>query len=250
MGLLPVKIIIADDEPGVLLLLCSILRDIDDTMIVGTAENANDAIKLTKEKQPEVAFLDIGLPDMIGIELANKLKEINPDIFIVFVTAYQEYSLDAFKLYAFDYILKPIDEERVKTTFSHIYNIIKKSNKDNRNLQASTISISFGNERVFVKLRDIFYIEKIGRHTFIHSINGEFKTRETLKELEKWCGSTFFRSHKSYIINTKKIERIISYTNYYEVKFKSFKNTALLSRDRRNELIAHLDCNLGSREGI
>jgi two-component system LytT family response regulator len=233
----------ADDEPGVLLLLHSIFSELEGAMVVGTAENAADAIKLIEEKTPSVAFLDVELPDMTGIELAEKIRKVKPDLPIVFITAHQEYSLDAFKLYASDYILKPIDRERVKTTFRRIQQMLKMLEKSNPsdNLQRSTISINLGNERVFVKLSDIFYIEKHGRHTLIHCTNGKFETRETLQELEQHLGREFFRSHKSCIINTDHIERIINYPNssYYEVKFKDYKGKALLSRDRVQALMAY-----------
>ena len=245
---MPVKIIMADDEHGVLLLIGSILSELEDALVVGTAENAIDAIKLVKEKSPDIAFLDIELPDMKGIELAKNLREIKPDLAIVFITAHQEYSLDAFKLYASDYILKPIDQERVKTTFRRIQQMvtIKKNNPSSLNPQIARISINLGNERVFVKLSEIFYIEKAGRHTFIYCSNGKFKTRETLQELEQHLGNGFFRSHKSYIVNTDRIERIVNYPNssYYEVKFKNFQGKALLSRDRIQDLMSYSDFNV------
>ena len=68
-----------------------------------------DTIKIVKSQKPDLALLDIELPDMQGIDLAEKLRIINPDLYIVFITAHEDYSLDAFRLYAYDYILKPID---------------------------------------------------------------------------------------------------------------------------------------------
>ena len=246
--MLPVKIMMVDDEPGVLLLLGSILSELEGALVVGTAENAIDIIKLVKEESPDLAFLDIELPDMRGIELAEHLREIKPDLVIVLITAHQEYSLDAFKLYASDYILKPIDQERVKTTFRRIQQMLKiaKDNPPNSYLQPSRISINLGNERVFVKVSEIIYVEKAGRHTFIHCVNGKFKTRETLQKLEQHLGAVFFRSHKSYIINTDWVERIANYPNssYYEVKFINCKGKALLSRDRIQELIKYSQYNV------
>lgn len=247
-NLLQVKVIMADDESGVMLLLCSILSKLEGALVIGTAESANDAITLVKEQSPDLAFLDIELPDMKGIELAEKLREIKPDIAIVFITAHQEYSLDAFKLYAVDYILKPIDQERVKSTFQRIYQILEMSRKSNTSSYSQTpkISINVGDERVFVKLDEIFYIEKTGRHTLICCANGKFKTRETLQELEQHLGLKFFRSHKSYIINTDHIERIATFPNssYYEVKFSNCKDKALLSRDRIHELMKYSNYNV------
>lgn len=98
-------------------------------------------------------------------------------------------------MYASDYIVKPIDQERVKTTFRRIQQMLKMSEKKNSTShpQASRISINLGNEWVFVKLSDIFYIEKSGRYTFICCVNGKFKTRQTLQELEQHLGPGFFR---------------------------------------------------------
>ena len=246
--MLPVKVVMADDEPGVMLLLCSILSKLEGALVVGTAENAKDTIKLTMEQNPDLAFLDIELPDMKGIELAEKLRDIKPDMAIVFITAHQEYSLDAFKLYASDYILKPIDEERVKSTFLRIYKMLEISKNSNTSsyTKPSRISINLGDERIFIKLNEIFYIERSGRHTLISCTNGKFKTRQTLQELEKYLGKMFFRSHKSFIINTDRIEKIVSFPNssYCEVKFNNCEDKALLSRDRISELMKYSDYNV------
>jgi len=248
VSLLPVKVVMADDEPGVMLLLCSILSKLEGALVIGTAENANDAITLIKEHNPDLAFLDIELPDMKGIDLAEKLRDIKPDMAIVFITAHQEYSLDAFKLYASDYILKPIDEERVKSTFLRIYKMLEISKKSNTSsyTKPSRISINLGDERIFIKLNEIFYIERSGRHTIISCTNGKYKTRQTLQEMEKHLGKMFFRSHKSFIINTDRIEKIVSFPNssYYEVKFNDCEDKALLSRDRMSELMKYSDYNV------
>ncbi|WP_019122355.1 LytR/AlgR family response regulator transcription factor [Brevibacillus massiliensis] len=246
--MLPIKIVIADDEPGILLLLRSILSELPDALIVGTAENANDALRLVREKGPELTFLDIELPDRKGLELAENLRKIKPDMFIVFITAHRKYSLEAFHLYACDYILKPIDPDRVKQTFRYVQQILKLPAKHQpaSHLQTPRISINLGHERIFVKLSEIFYIEKTGRHTFISCVNGKFKTRQTLQELEQNLGTGFFRSHKSYIINTEQVERIVHYPNssYYEVRFKNYNGKALLSRDRVHELMAYAQYNV------
>ncbi|MGB4254269.1 MAG: response regulator [Rectinema sp.] len=159
--MLPVKVVMADDEPGVMLLLCSILSKLERALVIGAADNAKDAIALVREHNPDLAFLDIELPDIKGIELAERLREIKPDLAIVFITAHQEYSLDAFKLYAFDYILKPIDEERVKSTFQRIYKMLEISKKSNTfpNTETCRISIKLigtvisGFLRFWVKIR-------------------------------------------------------------------------------------------------
>lgn len=241
--MLPTKIIIADDEPGVLIFLHTILNSLNGALVEGSFGNATDAIKLTEEKNPDLAFLDIELPDMSGIALAERLRQIHPDLAIVFITAHEEFSLDAFKLYASDYILKPISPERVKKTFYRVQQMLETSEKRSSasHLQHSRISVTLGNERVFVRLCEIFYIEKAGHHTLIHSDRGEFKVRDTLQDLEQYLFTGFFRSHKSFIINVDRVDRIVNLPNssYYEIKFKNYEGKALLSRDRVHALMAY-----------
>lgn len=238
--MLPIKTIIVDDEPGILLLLQSTLRELEGALVVGTATNATDAIDLIQGQNPNLAFLDIELPDMLGIELAEKLKEIKPDLAIVFVTAHREHFFDAFGLYAVDYILKPIDEERVKQTFRHIQQTFKISDRSLKP-KKTTISINSDNQQIFAKQDEIFFIEKTGRYTLLHCVNGKYKTRQTLQRFEQKLDKTFFRSHKSYIINIMRIERIITYPNFYEIKFKACENKAFLSRDRYPLLVERLE---------
>lgn len=238
----PLKIAAADDERGVLLLLKSILSKMDGIQLVGVSENAATAIELVKSQKPDLALLDIELPDMEGIELAEKLRMIKPDLYIVFITAYEDYSLDAFRVYAYDYILKPIDQRRVKTTVARIRQAIQVSNKalgdSPSRLQNARIAVNQGNEIIFVSCDDIYYLEKQGRFSQIHAKNQKIKTRGTLKSFEERLKTGFFRSHKSFLINISLIERVANPSNssYYEVYFKDYGEQALLSRERVNEL--------------
>jgi len=123
---------------------------------------------------------------------------------------------------------------------------ISKKSSTSPNTETCRISINLGNERVFIKPNEIFYIERSGRYTLISCTNGKYKTRQTLQELEKHLGKIFFRSHKSFIINTDRIEKIVSFPNssYYEVRFNNCEEKALLSRDRMSELMKYSDYNV------
>ncbi|MDD2555434.1 MAG: LytTR family DNA-binding domain-containing protein [Syntrophaceticus sp.] len=237
------KVAAADDERGVLLLLKSILSEMDGIQLAGVSENAADAIELVESQKPDLALLDIELPDMKGIELAEKLRQIKPDLYIVFITAYENYSLDAFRLYAYDYILKPIDQRRVKDTVTRIRQAMQVSNKAHGDspsrLQNTRIAINQRNEKIFVSPDDIYYLEKQGPYIQIHTKNQKIKTRETLKNFEERLQTGFFRSHKSYLVNISQIERVVncSRSSYYEVYFKNYDEQALLSRERINELM-------------
>ncbi len=239
---MPVKVVAADDEPGVLLLIHSILSELDGIQLVGTAGNAMEAIKLVDERKPDLALLDIGLPDMEGIELAEKLREVKPGLYIVFITAHGEYSLEAYRLYAYDYIVKPVDKERVKTTVRRIQQAVEAEEKARENLTfrpPARLSVSLDNERVFINPDTIYFVERSHRRTVIHCAMGKFTTSETLQELEQRLGPGFFRSHKSCIINIGRLERVINLpgSSCYEVKFQDYTGgRAQLSRERVQDL--------------
>ncbi|AGL02396.1 LytR/AlgR family response regulator transcription factor [Desulfoscipio gibsoniae] len=245
--MIPVKAIAADDEPGVLLLLKSILCELDDIQLVGTAKNAADTLRLVKDRNPDLALLDIELPDMKGIKLAEKIQEMKPDLYIIFITAHKEYSLEAYRVYAYDYILKPIDKERVKNTIHRIQKTLGASErlltKLASRLQTTKLAINLGYERVFLNLNDICYLEKHGRQTILHCVNGNHTARDTLRNFEQQLGTGFFRSHKSYIINIEQIERVVNLpgSSYYEVKFKKSNGKALLTRNRVHALMNLLE---------
>ena len=233
--MIPLKVIMVDDDPGILDFLTKILGEIKSAKIVGKAENGNDAIKLTKAQRPDLAFLDIGLPDMNGIELAKRLREIKSNVIIVFITAYKDYHDDAFTVYATDYISKPIDEKRVKSTFEHIVQTVYFPKTPD------LIIITQGDNNVHIKTDEILCIEKIEkRYVMIYCINESFKTNQTLQELEEQLGANFYRCHKSYIVNIKHIARVVNQpgTSYYEIELKdsNFKGKVLISRERVFEL--------------
>lgn len=240
----PINVIAADDEPGVLALIDSILSEMDGIQLVGMAENAMQAIKLVTEQKPDLALLDIELPDMKGIELAEELKKVNSDLYVVYITGHREYSLDAFRLYAFDYILKPIDKERVKTTIRRIKQAVETQEKAREARLPTRFPVSVGDERVYINPDTIYYVEKSGRRTVIHCALDEFTSSETLNELEQRLGPGFFRSHKSYLINIARLERVINVpgSSVYEVAFQDYdKGKAWLSRDRVRDLNRLLD---------
>lgn len=123
------NILIVDDERTALNDLKNVLGKTAPAAIVYMAEHPDEAIRLSREIDFEVAFLDIQMPGMDGLSLAQELKRILPALNIVMVTAYQEYAYDAFKLYASDYILKPVMPEDVKRALQNLRNPIESSRK-------------------------------------------------------------------------------------------------------------------------
>ncbi len=108
-----------DDELPALLELEYLLKNFEDVRVEGLFQNPVDALEKIEAQKPDIVFLDIDMPYMNGLDLALKIQSLLPEIIIIFVTAFSDYALEAFKAYPLDYILKPVDEERFRKTAAH-----------------------------------------------------------------------------------------------------------------------------------
>ena len=113
------KIICIDDEPLILNMTVALCRELPNAPEVCGFEKAADALRWLEDHMADIALLDINLPDMNGIELAARLRETDPNLSIIFLTGYSEYAVDAFRLHASGYLLKPVNKQRLKEEIDH-----------------------------------------------------------------------------------------------------------------------------------
>lgn len=197
------KILILDDEKLSLMRLRRLLTEAGSHIII-SADSSTEAISLL-EKYPdiEVAFIDIKMPDMSGLEFAYKLLTKNENLFVVFQTAYEEYALEAFKVGAIDYLVKPYTIDDIKRVLNRIDKF--RESKGESKFMVKTLQ---GDYKIISK-QDIFYIKAELKESIIRTQNEYIyyplaisKFEEKLKNLD------FFRVHKSYLINISKIAKI------------------------------------------
>ena len=138
-----IRAIVVDDEQLALRHLMKKLQTIETVEVVGSFSNARDVLKGMKTLDFNVAFLDIELPGLSGLDLADLLKEWNKDVFIVFVTAYRDYAVQAFELHSIDYLMKPIMSERLEKTILRIQEQLEKrtTEKTNATLPSKALKI-------------------------------------------------------------------------------------------------------------
>lgn len=238
------KVLIADDNLGARTLISYCLAKIEGIEVKGEATSGEEALALAVAFHPEVVFLDVRMPGLDGIEVARQICLREREAFVVFVTAYPEYALDAFELYAYDYILKPIDEERVFKTITRIKAEIqaRKVRRVALPLSLNRLVIKSGYEHIFLDPEEIIFLEKESKRTLLYTLNGNYWTYETLNELEKCLDhKTFFRSHKSYLINLRMVAKIVPWANgSCLVKFRHTDKEALLSRAQAKILFRYL----------
>lgn len=206
-----IKAIIVDDEESARDVLSNlIIRFCPQIEIITTCSNVLQAVEAIKKHQPDVAFLDIEMPNYAGYEIVSFFDEINFDI--VFVTAYDQYAIKAFELSAVDYILKPVEIDRLKSSVKRLSSKIE-LNQNQTNYKALTqnlksnelnkLAIKQNGNHVIIDTKDIIAIEAQEAYSCIHSTTGDYLMSKNLKHFETILenNNNFFRSHKSWIVN-------------------------------------------------
>ncbi|MTI80012.1 MAG: response regulator transcription factor [Firmicutes bacterium] len=219
------RVIIADDNTTELNLLRQFLYKEQDVNVISEETNGDDALKNIDKFKPDVAFLDISMPGLSGIKIA---KRISTDIFVVFITAHQDYALDAFELGSVDYILKPVTYGRIEKSLSRIRRYM--SNKQN----IQKLSINIKGQLIAIDINKIVFIEKmpLQKKLKIYTKDKEYVVSGNLKNFEEQLKDySFIRSHKSYLININMVNKLIPWGDKsYLAKMMGSKQEVLVSR--------------------
>ncbi len=228
------KVLLAEDNSHERILLKNIINQVSDIEIVGEADNSKETIRLAKKHKPNVIFIDINMPDKSGIETAKEILSISPDTHIIFATAHSDYALEAFYVYATDYIVKPFNRDRIKQTLEKI-KIANENKNENENENfnhpnKTKLLIRSECKSLVVNISDIIMITKVQRKTIIHTVNDTISTNENLNSFETKLGNTFFSAHRGYLINTEMVSEIIPWGDRtYLIKMSHTKETALMT---------------------
>jgi two-component system LytT family response regulator/two-component system response regulator LytT len=239
-----IRCIVVDDEKPARDELNFLLAEYEEIEVVKTFDSAKAVLKEINELDVNVAFVDINMPGMSGIDLADILTATNENFLIVFATAHNEYAVTAFELNAFDYLLKPISEKRLEMTISRIKERIAKKHNEKNDEGQKIGNIMFQRDGLLipVKKEDIIYLKAESGSVNVHTKKGPFVTNHSLTELEKMLSEdVFFKCCRSFIINMDCIENIEPWFNRtYQVKLIGQKELIPISRNLVNEFKAKL----------
>jgi len=208
------RVILIDDERLARKELTNLLKDFKEIEIIGEASNADEAIQLIEKEKPDLIFLDIQMPEKNGFEL---LEELNYMPRVVFVTAYDEYALNAFSVNALDYLLKPVEKERLEKSILKIANQLKQeeeatepsTNTEGILTENDQIFLKDGDKCWFVSLKDVRMFESEGNYVRVYF--NEFKplVLRSLNGLEaRLEEKVFFRASRKFIVNLKWVTKI------------------------------------------
>lgn len=238
-----IKVMIIEDEPQIRKLLCKIVEKQDGFEVVAEAGDFAGAVTEYTKYKADVVFADIDLNGESGLECVKVLLALNPKLKVVFATAHSEYMANAFEIYAFDYLVKPFNVERVVKTLNRIRDNHYEEEKAQSGLehleQHKEKLLIKGKEQIsFVDKSDIIMVERVESVTQIITKEEIYRTSIGLGEIEeKLSPKEFMRCHKSYIINLSMISKIEPYGRWtYIVKFKGIEATALITAQNYEEL--------------
>jgi two-component system, LytTR family, response regulator len=221
------KVLIADDEPLARERLRFLLSSDDEIDIVGECRNGRDVIAALKESRMDVLFLDIQMPGRGGFEVIEQIGKAHMPV-TVFVTAHNEYALRAFEVHALDYLTKPIEPERLRTTLARVKERIASSAALLTQEQLKSVLASLENDNkapkehpkrllvhngakdLFISVEDIEWIEAADYYSCLHVGTKNLMLRETIKQLASTLDpQKFVRIHRSVIVNMEHLQEII-----------------------------------------
>ncbi|MFZ5642988.1 MAG: LytR/AlgR family response regulator transcription factor [Bacillota bacterium] len=227
------KALIVDDEYPARQELRFALSSFDNIEIVGEATNAQEALALIKALDYQVLFLDISMPGMTGLELGAAIQELPRQPHVIFITAYDEFAVQAFDVNAVDYLLKPVEPGRLKKAVDKIIRISQEYSggeampgQETQDIEVRPVSGQQGQikidripaekqgKTVLVAESDVFYAFTEQDYIYIKTFSDKLFTRFTLKELEARLNpSVFFRTHRCYLVNLHKVKEIVPFFN-------------------------------------
>jgi len=210
------RTIIVEDEQLARQRLKRLLANYEETEIIAEAENGMHGLELINKLHPDLIFLDIEMPVLNGFEMLAKLSLSQPKV--VFTTAYDQYAIKAFDEGSIDYLLKPIELERLDKTI----NKLKQTNLAKPTIAIEdlmlqirgksvikTLTVKLGDRILLIKIEDIIHIQAEEKYVFLHTLDGKkHLTDYTLSVLETKLPDDFLRIHRSDIINTNQITEI------------------------------------------
>ncbi|RAK02492.1 LytTR family two component transcriptional regulator [Larkinella arboricola] len=239
-GQFPLRTLLVDDEPLAINRLRRLLKPYEDTFeIVGEAANGLEGLKAVDLLKPDLVFLDIEMPGLNGFEMLARLPYLP---IVVFATAYDDYAVRAFEENSIDYLLKPIESERLEKTVErirkmrldsavaspdlrHVFELLKPKK------ELHSISVKTGDRILLIPLSNIAYFEAEDKYVFLNTLDGQqFLTSHTITTLEEKLPDTFTRISRSTLLNIRHIREIQRHFNgKFVVVMQDKKATQLMT---------------------
>lgn len=231
------KIMIVDDEKLAISRLTRLLND-EGFKDINSFETPTLALVEATKNKYDIIFMDISMPQMNGLELANAILSIQANTFIVFQTAYSEYAIEAFKTGGIDYLMKPIEKDEIKRVCEKI-----KAFKQNNSSSDEKLLGKRGNKIYLIKIDEIYFIKADLDEVLVRIKDADVYVKRKIGDLEKLLDKKkFFRIHRSIIVNVNKIKSMESVEqSKLTISFEDIDSVVTSSKDGAKEFREYLE---------
>ncbi|HLK45328.1 MAG TPA: LytTR family DNA-binding domain-containing protein [Acidimicrobiales bacterium] len=227
-----VRALLVDDEAPARSELRYLLEAHPDVKVVGEAASAQEAVELTRELHADVVFLDVEMPGATGLEAAPHVRERRDPPAVVFVTAHAEYAVDAFAVEAFDYLLKPIDPERLARVVERL-----RERSQESAAPVDKIAVVAGGRSELIDHDQIHFVQADGDYSRVHTYDRAYLSTASLGELEERLGPRFARIHRSYLVNLARVSGVRRTSDRFRLQLADGARTELdVSRRQSREI--------------
>jgi two-component system LytT family response regulator/two-component system response regulator LytT len=255
------RVLVADDEQLARDELCFLLSQDGDIEVVGQAPDGVEALRMAGQLKPDLIFLDVQMPGLTGFEVARRIMSAELSAQLVFVTAFDQYAVDAFSINAVDYLLKPVDQSRLEETLGRARKRLASEQVSKLPLTSGDLekvieavqakqerrdqlAIRVGERFVLVQAGDVVHASLVDEAIMVvtNAVSGTSNYR-TLDELQaRLDPAVFWRVHRSHLVNITKIKEIVPwFSRNYILKMKDPKATEIpVSRSQTRRLREYL----------
>lgn len=251
-----IKAVIVDDEFLARQRILKLLEEHDDVTVVAEAKNADLALDVIQEREPDLVFLDVQMPGANGFSVLQRMQLKKAPV-IIFTTAFDQYALDAFQVHAIDYLLKPFEQERFDEAVNlareqlsmrrsaglsrQMMNLLK-SYENADEPYRTTIKLKENGREVNVNVDDLVYLETAGNYVVLQTLERQHLFRSTMNDMEAMLNpGEFLRIHRSFLINKRFVKKQ-RYAGGNEFSFQ-MKNGKVLSsaKSYKETIVKFLD---------
>lgn len=209
----PLRVMVVDDELAARKYLANLLGRNTSVSLIDTADDSVEALRVLHQQPIDVVFLDVRMPGLDGMELARVLNRFERPPLIVFVTAYEDHAVDAFGVHAFDYLLKPVEPERLDATIDRLQQHIRRDVTERDVVAskpvasvgqvgaASTVAVDQGGRTVMIDRSTVVYVEAAKDYSRLRTTDGAYLMRMPISTLEAaWAEHGWIRVHRSFLV--------------------------------------------------
>ncbi len=240
------RVVIVDDEAPARERLKRLLTEIDDCELSGEASNGQDALQLCQQQRPDVLLLDVRMPGLSGIDVAQHLNSLEEPPAVIFTTAYDEYALDAFEAEAIGYLLKPVRKEKLARALRHAARISSSriqqlKHKTNAATRREHICARLGEQLRLIPVHEIRYFVAEQKYITVHHSKGMDLIDESLKDLSVEFADDFIRIHRNALIAERAIASVErDAEGQYKIRLRDSAETLPISRRHSTAVLRRL----------